>query len=86
MGPQRLADAPPDPERAAAFKSARIACGLNTIHWAIALGYQSDSEEADKRLRSQIYHMEDAQRPITAAVARLAEMFRRFGVPADFID
>lgn len=47
---------------------------------AAALGYRSATPG---NLRQQTYEMESGRRPITPQVARLAEMYRRFGVPAD---
>lgn len=77
---------PPDPERARLFREAREELGLDYVTWAIVLGYQSESPAAYDRMRTQIERMENALRPITAQVARLAEMLRRFGVPDDFRD
>lgn len=48
---------------------------------AAALGYRSVTPG---NLRQQTYEMESGRRPITPQVARLAEMYRRYGVPEDF--
>jgi hypothetical protein len=36
--------------------------------------------------RQQVYDMEHGRKPVSPIVARLAEMFRRFGVPEDFLE
>lgn len=67
----------------AEIKSCRQACGLDQAGWAIALGYRSADR---KNLRQQVNDMEGGRKPITAQIARLAEMYRRFGVPADMME
>lgn len=64
----------------AELRAARETCGLSQADWAMALGYRSTDR---KNLRQQVNDMEGGRKPITPQVARLAEMFRRFGVPAD---
>lgn len=64
----------------AEFKSARLACGLNLADWAIALGYRNTTRDG---LRQQAHDMEAGRKAISPQVARLAEMYRRYGVPED---
>lgn len=66
----------------AQFRAAWEASGLSQAAYAIALGYQSDNRD---RLRTQINDMCAGRKPISPQVARLAEMFRRYGVPAEWI-
>lgn len=63
------------------LRHCRQTLGLRLVEWAQALGYRSEKRE---RLREQIDSMETGARPITQQTARLAEMFARYGVPADF--
>lgn len=65
----------------AKFKAARESCGLSLADWAVALGYRSADR---KNLRQQICDMEGGRKPITPQVGRLAEMFRRHGVPKEW--
>jgi hypothetical protein len=55
--------------------------GFTPSQWARVLGYASPDQA---RLRTQIMDMEAGRKPITGTVARLAEMFARFGIPDDF--
>jgi DNA-binding transcriptional regulator YiaG len=64
------------------FKAARERCGLNQADWALALGYASPDR---KNLRQQVNDMEGGRKAITPQVARLAEMFRRHGVPREWL-
>jgi transcriptional regulator with XRE-family HTH domain len=61
----------------------RLQLGLTQSDFARAIGYQS---AAAQRLRTQVNDMEHGRKPISPIVARLVEMFRRFGAPADFFD
>jgi transcriptional regulator with XRE-family HTH domain len=64
------------------LRTARETLGLTQADFARALGYRS----LDRRnLGQQINDMEHGRKPIMPQTARLAEMFRRFGVPSDFI-
>lgn len=67
------------------LKAARESCGLSLAEWAIALGYRSVDR---KNMRQQICDMEwgvgGERKPITPQVSRLAEMFRRHGVPKEW--
>lgn len=65
------------------LRAARETCGLNLADWAFALGYRHQSRD---RARSQAHDMESGQKSITPQVARLAEMFRRHGVPPEFLN
>jgi DNA-binding transcriptional regulator YiaG len=60
------------------FKACREAVGLTQAEWASAMGY------ANKNLRQQAWDMENGRKAITTHAARLAEMYRRYGVPKDF--
>jgi transcriptional regulator with XRE-family HTH domain len=66
----------------AELRAARISCGLSLADFAAALGYRSTDK---KNLRQQICDMEGGRKPITPQVARLAEMFRRHGVPKEWL-
>lgn len=66
----------------AELKAARETCGLSQSEWAIALGYRSDDR---KNLRQQVNDMEGGRKTITPQVGRLAEMFRRHGVPVEWL-
>lgn len=63
------------------IKAVRESCGLSLADWAYALGYRHTSREA---ARQQAYEMESGRKAITPQVARLAEMFRRYGVPKEW--
>ena len=63
----------------AEFKQIRQALGLSTTEMGRALGY----EGADNTVSVQIRRYESGARPIKPWIARLAEMYRRFGVPDD---
>jgi len=72
----------------AEFKAARLACGLSQLEWSIAIGYKSDNPDPTRRrerLRQQTHDIEAGRKGITPIVARLAEMYRRYGVPADML-
>jgi hypothetical protein len=64
------------------LKAAREECGLSLADWAYALGYRHASRDA---ARQQAYEMEIGRKAITPQVARLAEMFRRHGVPDEWL-
>jgi hypothetical protein len=66
----------------AQFRAVWEASGLSQADFALALGYQSDNRG---RLRTQVNDMAHGRKPISPQVARLAEMFRRHGVPKDFV-
>lgn len=64
------------------LKEARHKAGLSQADFGRALGYR----HADRTsVRIQVNDMEKGRKPISPIVARLIEMFRRFGVPPDFI-
>lgn len=63
------------------LRAARESCGLSLADWAYALGYRHTNRDA---ARQQAYEMESGRKTITPQVARLAEMFRRHGVPKDW--
>jgi transcriptional regulator with XRE-family HTH domain len=63
-------------------KQARQATGLGQADFGKALGYQHGNRH---HMRVQVNDMEQGRRPVSPVVQRLAEMFRRFGVPDDFI-
>lgn len=65
------------------FRAARETTGLSLAEFAIALGYRNHDRQG---LRQQVNDMEGGRKPITPQVGRLAEMFRRFGVPPEFMD
>jgi hypothetical protein len=67
----------------AQFRAAWEASGLSQAAYAIALGYRSDDR---KNLRQQVNDMASGRKPIPPQIARLVEMFRRYGVPSDFLD
>lgn len=67
----------------AEFKAARKSCRLRLAEWALALCYRSEDR---KNLRKQINDMEAGRKAITPQVARLAEMYRRYGVPEEWIE
>lgn len=64
------------------LRTARETLGLSQADFAIALGYRNHDRQG---LRQQVYDMEAGRKSITPQTARLAEMLRRFGVPADFL-
>lgn len=66
----------------AELKAIREALGLSLADWAYALGYRHASRDA---ARQQAYEMESGRKAITPQVARLAEMFRRYGVPPEWL-
>lgn len=63
-------------------REARRKARLSQADFGIALGYRH-SERAS--VRTQVNDMEKGRKPVSPIVARLVEMFRRFGVPEDFI-
>ena len=65
---------------AAEFKFIRLALGLSQEQFGRALG------NTGKNVRREVYLMEQEQKSITARTARLAEMFRRYGVPPAFLE
>jgi hypothetical protein len=61
------------------FHSIRKSLGLGTVAWGRALGYQgSDASVSAIVRRFEAPH----GRPIPERVARLAEMYRKHGVPS----
>lgn len=66
----------------AQFRATWKASGLSQADYALALGYGSPDR---KNLRQQVCDMASGRKPISPQAARLAEMFRRHGVPADFL-
>ena len=64
------------------LRSIREKCGLTQADFALALGYRNHDRPG---LRQQVNDMEAGRKSITAQTGRLAEMFRRFGVPNDFL-
>lgn len=64
-----------------ALRTARETLGLTQAEFALALGYRNHDRQG---LRQQVYEMETGRKAITPQTARLAEMFRRFGVPEEF--
>lgn len=62
-------------------KMARRKSGLSAADFGAALGYRHDNRH---HMRQQVYDMETGRKPVSPMVARLAEMFRRHGVPKDF--
>jgi transcriptional regulator with XRE-family HTH domain len=64
------------------LKQARQATGLSQADFGLALGYQHANRY---HTRVQVNDMEHGRKTVTPMVARLAEMFRRFGVPPDFV-
>jgi transcriptional regulator with XRE-family HTH domain len=62
----------------AALRAARETLGLGQAEFALALGYQNHDRQG---LRQQVNDMEAGRKSITPQTGRLAEMFRRFGVP-----
>lgn len=63
------------------LRTARETIGLSQADFAIALGYRNHDRQG---LRQQVNDMEAGRKAITPQTARLAEMFRRFGVPEEF--
>ena len=63
------------------LRTARETLGLSQADFAIALGYRNHDRQG---LRQQVNDMEAGRKAITPQTARLAEMFRRFGVPEEF--
>ena len=57
--------------------------GLSQAEFAVALGYRHHDRQG---LRQQVNDMEGGRKPITPQIGRLAEMYRRFGVPPEFLD
>jgi transcriptional regulator with XRE-family HTH domain len=64
------------------FRAARETCGFSQADFAIALGYRNHDRQG---LRQQVNDMEAGRKAVTPQVARLAEMFRRFGIPPEFM-
>jgi transcriptional regulator with XRE-family HTH domain len=64
------------------LRTARETLGLTQADFALALGYRNHDRQG---LRQQVNDMEHGRKSITPQTARLAEMLRRFGVPADFL-
>lgn len=64
------------------LRTARETLGLSQADFALALGYRNHDRQG---LRQQVNDMEAGRKSITPQTARLAEMFRRFGVPSEFM-
>jgi transcriptional regulator with XRE-family HTH domain len=64
------------------LRAARETLGLSQADFAIALGYRNHDRQG---LRQQVNDMEAGRKAVTPQVARLAEMFRRFGIPPEFM-
>jgi len=62
------------------LKAIRKRLGLSTIQFARALGYQGE----DNTVSVTVRRYESNAREIPPWIARLAEMFDRYGVPDDF--
>lgn len=64
------------------FRAIRLKLGLSQQDWGRALGYQGDS------IRQHVNKMEAGhpKAPIRETVARLAEMYGRYGIPADLAE
>jgi transcriptional regulator with XRE-family HTH domain len=67
---------------AIAIRAARETLGLSQADFALALGYRNHDRQG---LRQQVNDMEAGRKAVTPQVARLAEMFRRFGIPPEFM-
>ena len=69
------------------FRAARQATGLTQARFARALGREFASERdptaAARDAASKISNMESGREPISRTMAKLAEMYRRFGIPDD---
>lgn len=61
------------------FRAIRQQLGLTLMEWGRALGYQGDNPQVT------VSRLEAEGQPITRQVARLAEMYRRHGVPDEFL-
>ena len=63
-------------------RDARCKAGISATLFAKALGYRLTKPQA---MRQQVYDMEAGRKAISPQVARLCEMFMRFGVPEDLL-
>jgi transcriptional regulator with XRE-family HTH domain len=63
------------------IRAAREQVGLSQADFAQALGYGGTKQTR----RSIMSAYENGHKPVPVFVERLAEMFKRFGVPKDFI-
>ena len=63
------------------FKACRVACGLTQSQWGRALGY--DGKNCDCTVRR--YENGAPGRPLPDWIARLADMYRRHGIPPEWI-
>lgn len=63
------------------FLSIRQQLGFTLMQWGRALGYQGDRNTVQVAVR----RYESGARDIPPWIARLAEMYRRHGVPQDFL-
>lgn len=61
------------------LRAIRLALGLTQRLFGAALGYEGDN--VDEVIRK----LERGIQPITPAIGRLAEMFRRHGVPKKYL-
>ena len=61
------------------LKAIRLKLGLSQDAFGRALGFSGDN------VRNHVHRLESGARGLNPAVARLAEMFSRFGVPKDFL-
>lgn len=64
-----------------AFKSTRKKLGFTVLQWGRAFGY----EGSDNTVSVTVRRYEAGMRPIPPWIGRLATMFRRHGVPKDWI-
>lgn len=63
------------------FKQARREAGLSTYAWGYALGLSGNRNTIGLAVR----RMEKGEQDIRGTMIRLIEMFRRHGVPDDFL-
>ena len=61
------------------FKACRNACGLTQSEWGRALGYDGDNCDVTVR------RYENGTRPLPEWIARLADMYRRHGIPPEYV-
>lgn len=64
------------------LKAIRKGLGLTTLEFGRALGYQGNANTVSVQVRQ----METDMKPVKPWIARLADMYRRHGVPAGWTD
>ena len=64
------------------FAAIRKSLGLSTVQWGRALGYTGN----DNTVSVGIRRYESGARPLPPWIARLATMYGRHGVPAEFTE